>query len=193
MRGLPRRWLCALFVPVCWSFAFAQSPGLPPEWEVRDSLTSLAEQVGRLKPILQEVNPEDWSRKGAPEAYQAQWKSIAAEIEYLMRSTKELSDQPERLTLALETLLRMQALESMLASINEGIRRYQNPALADLLRGVMSDNAVHREKLRQYVVQLAEVKEHELKVMHEEAQRCRASLSRQPPARSNARTTAEPK
>lgn len=86
----------------------------------------------------------------------------------------------------------MQAMESMLDSLEEGIRKYQNPALAELLRGAMTENAVHVEKFRQYIVQLAAVKEHEWTVMNEEAQRCRGQLSLQPPAKVTPPGKAEP-
>jgi len=172
---------------------FAQPASLPPEWEVRKLLDALAEQAKKLKPILEEVKPQEWVSNGAPEAYQTQWKSVREELDYLVRTTGELSKNPERVTAALEALFRMQAMESMLDSLETGIRQYQNPALADLLRSGMTDNAVHEEKLRQYIVQLAAVKEHELKVMNEEAQRCRVQLSRQPPAKSNSPGRVEPK
>jgi hypothetical protein len=187
MRGLTpdRLRVCLIMTLTFLPIASAQSPGLPPEWEVRKNLAALVQQVQRLKPVLEEIKTDEWSKKGAPEAYQAQWKSITSELGYLVRSAEGLSREPERLTLALETLFRMQSMESMLDSLEDGTRTYQNPALADLLRGVMTDNAAHRESLRQYIVQLAAVKELELKVMNEEAQRCRAQLSRQPPAKKN--------
>jgi hypothetical protein len=195
MSGLLPQWVrvCVSLAPAWLPLANAQSPALPPEWEVRNNLTALVEQVRRLKPILQGVKTEEWSQKGAPETYQAQWKSITSELDYLVRSTEELSREPERLTVALKVFLRMQAMESLLVSFQDGIRKYQNPALADLLRGVMTENAVHREKLREYLVQLAAVKEQECKIMNEEAQRCRALISQQPPAAKRQGKQTEPK
>ena len=69
-----------------------------------------------------------------------------------------------------------------LTSLIEGVRKYQNPALADLLRGVMSENNASRQQLRQYLVDLAAIKEQEFKVMDQEAQRCREVISGQPTA-----------
>ncbi len=189
------RWLglWCLFGSLGGVSAWAQAPELPPEWEVSRDMAALAEQVRRFKPILDEVKPQDWVSQGAPEAYQTQWKSVTSEIEYLTRSTKELSSQPERLTVALETLFRMQSLDSILSSLDDGIRRYQNPALADLLRGETNQTAAHREKLRHYVVALAATKELEYKIMHEEAQRCRGMLSRQPAPKPDPSKPAEKK
>jgi hypothetical protein len=60
------------------------------------------------------------------------------------------------------------------------VRRYQNPALADLLTGLVADSSGSRQQLRQYVMDLVSLKEQEYQVMDREAQRCRAFLSRQP-------------
>jgi hypothetical protein len=195
MSGLvPRRagWcviLATLWLPVLG----AQTADLPPEWEIRASLTSLVEQTQRLKPMLEAAKPEQWPQEGAPSTYQAQWKSIMAEIDYIGRSAGELAGEPERLTLSLNTYFRMQSLDSMLNSLNEGIRKYQNPALADLISGAMTASAAQREKLRQYIVQLAAAKEQQFRVMDQEAQRCRAMLSRQPAAKSSPEKKAETK
>lgn len=170
--------VCALLA--AWAPpASTQSPELPPEWEVRTQLAELVKQVQRFEPILDEVKPAEWVEKGAPEAYERQWQSVRAEIEFLSRGVEELSQEPERLTVALEALLRMQSLDSLLLSLNEGVRRYQNPALAELLQGAITEKSAHQLKLREYVVQLAAAKEEELKVMHQEAQRCRAQATGQ--------------
>jgi len=189
---LPFRWsaVCLSLAPLF--AALAQTPGLPAEWEINQNMETLAGHVQRFKPILEEVRPESWTEKGAPETYQKQWRSVGEEIGFLLPSTLELSRQPERLTLALEILFRIQSLDSMLRSMDEGIRKYQNPALADMLRATMTDVNVQQEKLRQYVVALAAAKEQEWKIMDQEAQRCRALLSRRP-ERENSGRKAEPK
>ena len=175
--------LCAAAAALCIPRLCGQSAGVPPEWEVQKDMASLVDQTGRLKPLLDAVKPEQWVEKGAPEAYVTQWKSIMAESDYVAGSAKELAAEPERLTLALETYLRLQSLNAQLDSLNEGIRKYQNPALADLIRGAMTDGAAGREKLRQYIVRLAAVKEEQLKVANDEAQRCRSILLKQAPAK----------
>ncbi len=80
-----------------------------------------------MKPIIDQVKPETWVAKGAPKAYVTQWTTAQAELKYLLSSSEALSKQPERLPLALDTYFRMQALESTLSSVTEGIRKYQNP------------------------------------------------------------------
>jgi site-specific recombinase XerC len=87
--------------------------------------------------------------------------------------------EPARLTAALDAYFRLQNLETVLTSLVDGVRKYQNPALADLLRGVMSENSTSRQQLRQYLTDLAAVKELESKLMDQEAQRCRENQCRQ--------------
>ena len=99
------------------------------------------------------------------------------------RTSGALSADPERLSLALELYFRVQSLDQMAESLNAGIRKYQSPELANLIRERLSATSAGREKIKQYIVLLAAVKEGQFKVMDEEAQRCRGMLSRQAPAR----------
>ncbi|MCX6622090.1 MAG: hypothetical protein NTY38_13680 [Acidobacteria bacterium] len=159
--------------------------GLVPEWDNEANLKALSTQAQRLKPILEQVKPLDWVAKGAPQAYVRQLQSTQNELGYMTAAAQKLAQRPEKLSVALETLFRMEALEKFLGSLAEGIRKYQNPALADLLQGVQSENWNNREKLRQYVVDLATTQEQQLQVMDQETQRCRLYLSRQPAAPKN--------
>jgi hypothetical protein len=185
--------LCVAMACVWLPTAGAQSAGLPPEWAVKDNLAALAQQINGLKPLLDSVKPDQWTAQGAPEAYQAQWKSVVDEIGYVARTSGELSANPERLSLALEMYFRVQSLDQMAESLNAGIRKYQSPELADLIRERLSGTSTAREKMRQYIVLLAAVQEGQLKVMAEEAQRCRGTLSRQAPARGGSAPRTEKK
>lgn len=160
----------------------AQSGGIPPEWEVRKQMTALAEHVKRFEPVLEQIHAEEWVKKGAPQAYVDQLSRTRVEIGYLVGSSNELAAHPERLTTALDTFFRMESVEAMLRSVAGGIRKYQNPAVAELLQGLLADTGVDRDKLRQYVVDLAADREQQYKVMDREAQRCRAALSGAPSA-----------
>lgn len=160
--------------------AQGQNPGVQAEWDINKTIASLSTTASRLKPILDQLTPQEWVAKGAPDAYVAQWKGAEAELGYLVDSAKLLEKQPERLTLALDTYFRMMSLENRLNSLVEGVRNYQNPAVGDLLFGVLAENSSNRDKLRQYITDLAATKEQEFKVVDQEAQRCRGVLSRQP-------------
>ena len=161
----------------------ARSQGVSAPWDISQTLTSLAEQSQRLLPILEQLTPEKWEAKGAPAAYTAQWRNARSEVGYLLAASEAMKKQPEKLTLALETLFRLQAVEAQVNSLTEGVRRYQNPAVGDLLVSVVSANSANRDQLRQYITELAQTKEEEFQVVDREAQRCRGTLMRQPPAR----------
>jgi hypothetical protein len=161
------------------SIVFGQT-GVSSEWDIRKLLESMDLEAQHLKPVVDQVKPDDWMAKGAPSAYVAQWKTAQAELRYLLSSSEALARQPEKLTLALDTYFRMQAMESTVGSVVEGVRKYQNPALANLMQGVLGENSANRDRLRQYVQDLAAQKEQEFQVADREAQRCRDTLVRQP-------------
>jgi len=161
----------------------ARAQGVSAPWDISQILTSLAAQSQRLLPILEQLTPEKWEAKGAPAAYTAQWRNVRSEVGYLLGAAESMKKQPEKLTLGLETLFRLQSVEAQVNSLIDGVRRYQNPAVGDLLVSVVSSNSANRDQLRQYISDLAQSKEEEFQVVDREAQRCRGTLMRQPPAR----------
>jgi len=173
------KYILPLLVPMAFALT-AQAQGVSAPWDISQTLVSLSEQTQRLTPILDQLTPQQWEAKGAPAAYTAQWRNARNEVGYLLGAAQSLRKQPEKLTLALETLFRLQAVESQVNSLVDGVRRYQNPAVGDLLVSVVSANSANRDQLRQYVTDLAQTKEQEFKIVDTEAQRCRGSLSVRP-------------
>lgn len=163
-----------------WS-ASAQSAagGVYSEWDARKMLYALTLQMQHLRSVIERVTPDAWVANGAPQTYVTQWKTSQTELKYLLGSIDALAKQPERMPLALDAYFRMQAMESTFGSVIEGIRKYQNPAIADLLQGVVNENSVNRDKLRQFLQDLAVQKEQEFQVADQEAQRCRGAIMKQ--------------
>src|SRR5580658_1383276 len=161
--------------------ASAQQAGVPMDWDVQKLVQAIAAQSGRFLPLVDQIHPKDWLASGASATYVQQWDEAHSQAQSVKLSSDNLVREPERLTAALDTYFRLQSLEVVLTSLIEGVRKYQNPALADLLRSVVSENNASRQQLRQYLVDLAAIKEQEFKVMDEEAQRCRESISKLPP------------
>jgi hypothetical protein len=60
--------------------------------------------------------------------------------------------------------------------MQDGIRQYQDPQLAQQLAAVNAENGANRERFRGYIVSLAAEREHQFEVMDREAQRCRSTL-----------------
>jgi hypothetical protein len=159
----------------------AQEPGVIPEWEARRDIPSLPEKIQKLLPLLEQLQPEDWIAKGAPEAYRQQWKAAQDEVGYLQQTVDALAKEPDRLTLALEAYFRLQAIDTRLGNLVDAIRKYQNPALADLLQSMAAETATVRVGLQQYINDVAAHREAEWRVMESEAQRCRTQLTAPPP------------
>jgi hypothetical protein len=160
--------------------AATANQGVASEWDARKIIDALNAQAQHLKPLLDQVQPSDWASKGASETYVAQWNTTEAQIKYLISSSEAFSRQPERLPLGLDTYFRMQAVESTLGSLTEGVRKYQNPALASIMQEVIAESSTNRDRLRQYLQDLATQKEQEFQVADREAQRCRGALLQQP-------------
>ena len=161
----------------------ACAQGVSASWDTSKDLAALIEQTERLNPLLEQLTPQQWEAKGAPATYTTQWRLARNEVGYLIGAAQAMQKQPEKLTLALETLFRLQAVEAQVNSLVDGVRRYQNAAVGDLLVSVVGANAGNRDLLRQYVSDLAQTKEQEFQIADQEAQRCRDMLIRQPPAR----------
>ena len=163
--------------------ALTQAQGVSEPWDVSRAAKELSAQAERLRPLLDQLTPEQWQAQGAPAAYVKQWHNAQDELGYMMRAAANLSRQPEMLTVALETYFRLQAVESQVTSLVDGVRRYQNPAVGDLIVSVMGANSANRDQLRQYITDLAQTRDQEFQVADKEAQRCRGMLMRQPTAR----------
>ena len=158
----------------------AQTADLPPDWELRKTIESWAAQVRRYEGVLDQLQPKAWVENGAPEAYIAQWKSSRDELTYFLQTSEKLARDPERLTLAIEAYFRLDSLTDRLLSLTEGVRRYQNPAIGDLLQSLVNENTAVRDQVQQYMTTLASAREKEFEIIDREAQRCRASLISQP-------------
>ena len=157
--------------------------GVAPQWDIQKLIASLNAQAQHLTPLIDQVKPETWVAKGAPETYIPQWKSTQAELKYFLAVSQQFSRKPERLSLALETYFHMQAMDQFLGSLIEGIRHYQSAELANHAQTLSDENSSNRERLRQYITDLSKEQEQEMRVMDQEAQRCRTALSRQPASR----------
>jgi hypothetical protein len=177
----------ACLLAVVFSAAFCARAQSPQQIEMKQILEDLSAQSKRLIPILEQIDPNVWvTAKGAPDTYIRQWHSSQDQLKALLVDTANLSKDPERLPAALQTFFRVQALQVMLQSLVDGIRRYQNPALADLLAGVAAEGSGDREKFQQYIMLLATERDQMFGIMDHEAQRCRSILSNQgvpPPPR----------
>ena len=155
-----------------------QQPGMQNAWDIHKTLAAVALLADRLAPVVDQIHPENWN--GAPDGYVAQAKTCRNELRALATESRKLDQNPEKLTDALQLLFRIRAAETVLASFSEGLRKYANPPLADMLNAAIAEDAGNKDRLQQYVLELAIAREQEFRVADQEAQRCRQTLSRQP-------------
>jgi hypothetical protein len=175
------RSLAAILPATLFLVITAQAQSVQAPWDIAKVSQDLATQAARLDPLLAQLTPQEWQAKGAPAAYVTQVRNARDEIKYLIGAANNLSRQPEKLSVAFEAYFRIQSVEAQVASLVEGVRRYQNPAVGDLIISVMSANQGNRDQLRDYITDLAKTREEEFKIADSEAQRCRGTLLRQPP------------
>jgi hypothetical protein len=151
-----------------------QSAGLESDWEIATVLQALSAHATRVLPLLDRADARQWAAKGAPEAYAAQLQWSKEQAHALADGAKALAANPETLSAELQILFREQGLETLLGSVAEAMRKYQNVAAAQELIAVTAESGADRDRLEQYVVNLAAEREREYQVMDQEAQRCRA-------------------
>jgi hypothetical protein len=165
----------------------ATTPAANPvtDQQILDIFNGMSRHAARIEPMLRQLKPSDWVAKGAPEAYVNQLASALIEIQGIQTDMSSLTQHPDQISDGMKALFRVESSHQLLGSLMGGLRRYQNPALADLIESVAAEDHSDIEKLQQYLLDLAGAKEQQLEVVDKEAQRCRGMLSRQPadPAR----------
>jgi len=175
-----RLFLAALIFP-CGAFAQQASPppGMTDE-EIAAIFSRLSQKAARIEPMLEQLHPQDWIAKGAPDTYLTQWNSTREQFRAIQNDMSALAQHPERLTESMKALFRVQSTNQTLDSLMGGARKYQNPALADLIEAVAAEANGDIDRFQKHLVELADEKEQQFTVVDREAQRCRATLSRQP-------------
>ena len=184
----------AMLFAACWFALNAQqqtAPAAPQRIpidssEVPSIATKISERSEHLKPMFEQVHVADWVGQGAPETYASQWNSLVEQNQAIETDMTGIAQHPEGMQDVMRALYRVHRFDSDLNALLPAVRRYQNPALADLIESVAVSDQASVEKLQQYTLDLADATEKQLSVEDEEAQRCRASLASQPPVRSAA-------
>ncbi len=157
-----------------------QPAGLDTDWDISVILGEIGAHHGRLLPALKKIDAQAWVAKGASDAYAAQLESAEQQTAAVENAAKDLAANPERLAAGLELFFRIEGIETMLATLEDGMRKYQSPADAAVLASQAAEDGLNRDRLRQYLVTLAGDRERELQMLDREAQRCRAALAAAP-------------
>lgn len=170
--------------------AAAQAPaiqGLQAPWDIRQMLADVNAQNQKLKPLLDQMHPQQWLDNGAPPAYASQYIDTRSRLEDVARSVANLEQHTESLSAALDSYFRMEALEVVSRSLLECIRKYGEHTTAEQLSALIVKNYTTRQKFRDYLRDLSVQREQECKIADEEAQRCRGIISKEPPPTTGTR------
>ena len=165
------------------SAAAAQQEGMIPRWRVEELTSDIVSNVESAKKVVAALQPADWVRDGAPEAYVEQHRSLLTEMEQVQLAALALGRQPERLTHAVDTFLWLDRVDDLLSSVSAGVRTYYNSAVADLLDSARNRNVDGIATVKLYMRQVASHVEDAMDVAHREAQRCREQMITAPPNR----------
>jgi ABC-type transport system involved in cytochrome bd biosynthesis fused ATPase/permease subunit len=166
----------------------AQQPPAPAsaaDRQIVGMFDRLSQHALRIQPMLEQVRATDWVSKGAADTYVTQLDSTRQQIQAIQTDLADLTQHPDHMQDCLKALFRIQGFHRSLDSLMAGLRRYQNPALADLIVSVAAEDQADLEQLQNYILDLANQKEQEYQVVDREAQRCRATISREPARRTN--------
>lgn len=147
--------------------------GLETPWSIAPVIQEIGAHAGRLLDALNHIDAKAWVAKGASETYSQQLESSKAQTKAVADSAAALARNPEQLAADLELFFRFQGVETMLGSIEDGMRKYQNPRDAEALASLEAEEGANRDRFQRYIVNLAADRERQLKITDEEAQRCR--------------------
>jgi elongation factor P--beta-lysine ligase len=153
------------------------APGLEAAWDIAPVLQEIGEHAGRLLPALDRIDARAWVEQGASETYAEQLQLCKEQAKTLAAAARDLARNPEQLASSIDLFIRLESLDVMLLSLQEGIRKYQAPADAQALAALEAQDSASRERFERYIVNLANAREQELKVMDREAQRCRGLVT----------------
>jgi hypothetical protein len=140
-------------------------------------LQAIGKHAGRLLPALDAIDARAWVNQGASETYAEQLQLCKDQVRNTAEAARELARNPEQLAASIDLFIRLQNLDVMLLSLQEGIRKYQTAADAQSLAALEAEGSADRERFQRYIVNLASAREQDLKVMDKEAQRCRALVT----------------
>ena len=147
--------------------------GIPAEWNVRQQLEDLKTRFAAISPELDKIDLNNWRSRGVAVAYLSQFESIQAQIKSLTLALEDLRQTPEKLSIALEIFLRFDSLDSMQRSVMEAVRKFETPEIGDRIEARFVESAPARDRFRNYLLDLASLRDRENEVLLKEAQRCR--------------------
>lgn len=155
--------------------------GVETPWDARKIIDSVAKNDEQLKPVLSAIDPKEWyEKKGAASTYVIQWQTAQRQINDVEVIAQQLALKPDSLPGVLDLYFRLEALEESARSVSEGAKKYADRPIADQLSRLVAGNFDTRQRLREYIRNLAADLDTNYKIADSEAQRCRGMISKEP-------------
>jgi hypothetical protein len=161
--------------------------GLEPSWNIAVVVEEIGKHATRMLALTEQLDATGWERRGASGTYTAQLESSRQQMHAVEVEAAALTRNPERLSAALQLFFRLESVHAMVRTLEEATRRYQSEKLAQSLAALEGEGGANFERLRAYIVNLAQERETQFEVMDREAQRCRATLMAPAPPKSPGR------
>jgi hypothetical protein len=161
-----------------------QIAGVENNYDARKIIEAVIKSDQDLRPILSSLNTREWyESKGAPSTYNLQWQSAQNELHYVETAGNSVLQHVDSLPSLLDLYFRMEALELTARSLAEGARQYAPRDQAQTLDAWVGQGFEARRRMREYMQDVATEVEQNFKIADEEAQRCRAAITKVPPTK----------
>ncbi len=162
------------------------SDGVETAWDARRIVDATGKANREMKPVLLSMSPQEWyEKKGAPSTYVIQWQTAQRQVSDVDITAQRFAQKTDSLPLGLDLYFRLEALETTARSVDEGAKKYADPSAAARLTALLASSFDGRQRLRDYLRDLAADQEQNFKVADAEAQRCRGMISREPAPSNN--------
>ena len=160
--------------------------GVETGWDARRIIDAIGKINKEMKPVLLSISPQEWyEKKGAPSTYVIQWQTAQRQVSDVDITAPRFAQKTDSLPLGLDLYFRLEALETTARSVDEGAKKYADPSAAAKLTALLAANFDGRQRLRDYLRDLAADQEQNFKIADAEAQRCRGMISREPAPSNN--------
>lgn len=152
--------------------------GLQNAWDVRKTIADLKSETDKMQPFLLHLDPQAWyDKKGAPTTYIVQWQAAQQQLKDVIVVANAFAQKTESLPQGLDVYFRLEALESTERALAEGVQQFDTRANADKFNAMIAHSFSSRERIREYLRELATSTDENFKIADREAQRCRGQLA----------------
>lgn len=155
--------------------ASTQPAGLTPPWEATRIVEDLREPAGKLNAALGRLTVRLWEGPAAPN-YVGIVESARRQISAIGAALELLAKQPDRLTSVVRLFVALQQIEPSLDNAARGAEQFQSLEAAQDIRQATNAFMNRRQRLVEYMLELASFMEKNTGLQQQELDACRREL-----------------